>query len=157
MSKAKSKSKPKPKAKNEVVYLTNGDYWIIDNNSSFLEIRRAKLKNGLKFLRWIKTITESVSYKAFTEVWSEKVKELQETWKAEMVKAHGDDFIKKLGDDRANKLFTAYFQANAGRLEKETEFSSEVQEIEKYNLSGETLPPLSEQDYRLLERYFEFD
>lgn len=157
MSKAKSKSKPKPKAKNEVVCLTNGDYWIIDNNSSFLEIRRAKLKNGLKFLRWIKTITESVSYKAFTEVWSEKVKELQETWKAEMVKAHGDDFIKKLGDDRANKLFTAYFQANAGRLEKETEFSSEVQEIEKYNLAGEVLPPLSEQDYRLLERYFEFE
>lgn len=149
-------TKKQPEAK-EKIELTNGDYWVINNNPTFLEIRKTKMKNGLKFLRWIKTITESVSYKAFTEVWSEKVKELQETWKAEMVKAHGDDFIKKLGDDRANKLFTAYFQANAGRMEKETEFSSEVQEIEKYNLSGETLPPLSEQDYRLLERYFEFD
>ena len=149
-------TKKQPEAK-EKIELTNGDYWVINNNPTFLEIRKTKMKNGLKFLRWIKTITESVPYKAFTEVWSEKVKELQETWKAEMVKAHGDDFIKKLGDDRANKLFMAYFQANAGRLEKETEFSSEVQEIEKYNLAGEVLPPLSEQDYRLLERYFDFE
>ena len=156
MSKAKSKSKPKPKAKNEVVYLTNGDYWIIDNNSSFLEIRRAKLKNGLKFLRWIKTITESVPYKAFTDVWQEKMKDLQEAWKADMVKLHGDDFLKKLGD-KADNYFMAYYMSNVGRLQDETEFDAKTGEIEKYSLVGEDLPPLSEQDYRLLERYFEFD
>ena len=50
MSKAKPKA-AKPEVKKEKIKLTNGDYWIINNNPSFLEIRKAKLKNGLKFLR----------------------------------------------------------------------------------------------------------
>ena len=148
-------TKKQPEAK-EKIELTNGDYWVINNNQTFLEIRKTKMKNGLKFLRWIKTITESVPYKAFTDVWQEKMKDLQEAWKADMVKLHGDDFLKKLGD-KADKYFMAYYKSNVGRLEDETEFDAKTGEIEKYSLVGEDLPPLSEQDYRLLERYFEFD
>ena len=148
-------TKKQPEAK-EKIELTNGDYWVINNNPTFLEIRKTKMKNGLKFLRWIKTITESVPYKAFTDVWQEKMKDLQEAWKADMVKLHGDDFLKKLGD-KADNYFMAYYMSNVGRLQDETEFDAKTGEIEKYSLVGEDLPPLSEQDYRLLERYFEFD
>ena len=148
-------TKKQPEAK-EKIELTNGDYWVINNNPTFLEIRKTKMKKGLKFLRWIKTITESVPYKAFTDVWQEKMKDLQEAWKADMVKLHGDDFLKKLGD-KADNYFMAYYMSNVGRLQDETEFDAKTGEIEKYSLVGEDLPPLSEQDYRLLERYFEFD
>jgi len=143
----------------EKIRLTNEDLWAINNHLAWQKVRdNEKFKDVLGFLKWLKRITESIDFKAFTELSQQVIDRLRDQWRVEINKARGKTEVDQMTPEALGGLFNAYLAARWGKIQEELQFSKETDiEVEKYKVSKVERPNnLSPNDVEVLLRLFEF-